>query len=116
MRFISTKTHGYLDYIVGILFVAAPWIFNLDADAPEGMIFIILGVMAIVYSLFTRYELGAIKLVPMSVHLTLDILSGILLAASPWLFGFADKTYLPHLFFGLFEIVAALATKKRNEA
>jgi hypothetical protein len=116
MRFISTKTHGYLDYIVGILFVAAPWIFNLDADAPEGMIFIILGVMAIVYSLFTRYELGAIKMLPMSVHLTLDILSGIILAVSPWLFDFDERVYLPHLILGLFEIGAALTTEKKKLA
>lgn len=112
MRFISTKIHGYLDYIVGILLIAAPWIFNLDADAPEGIIFIILGVMALVYSLLTRYELGAIKVISMSVHLTLDLLSGIILAVSPWLFNFNERVYLPHLILGLVEIAAALTTKR----
>ena len=28
MRIISTKLHAPVDYIVGILLIAAPWIFN----------------------------------------------------------------------------------------
>jgi len=111
MKFIDTRTHGFLDYIVGLFLIAAPWVFNLDPSAPEGMIFIILGVMALVYSLLTRYELGLIRVLPMGIHLTLDVLSGILLAASPWLLGFADRVYLPHLILGLFEIGAGLMTK-----
>jgi hypothetical protein len=47
----------------------------------------------------------------MRMHLLLDIASGMLLAASPWLFGFADRVFLPHLVVGLFEIVAGLATR-----
>lgn len=45
------------------------------------------------------------------MHLLFDLLSGILLAASPWLFGFADQVYLPHLIIGMLEIGAALMTK-----
>jgi hypothetical protein len=111
MRFIDTKTHGFMDYLVGIFLIAAPWIFNLDPSATEGMIFIILGVAAVVYSLVTKYELGVIKILSMKAHLTMDVLSGIVLAASPWLFGFSDKVYLPHLILGLIEIGAGLMTK-----
>jgi hypothetical protein len=39
-------------------------------------------------------------------------MSGILLAASPWIFGFADTVYLPHLILGIAEIGAALMTQK----
>lgn len=47
----------------------------------------------------------------MSTHLTLDLLSGLLLAASPWLFGFSEFVYVPHLVLGVLEIGAALMTK-----
>ena len=30
MRFISTKTHGALDYLTAIVLILAPWIFNFD--------------------------------------------------------------------------------------
>lgn len=111
MKFIDTKTHGFLDYIVGLFLIAAPWVFNLDPSAPEGMIFIIMGAAVIVYSIITNYELGLIKALSIKTHLTLDVLSGIVLAASPWLFGFADRVYLPHLILGILEIGAGMMTK-----
>lgn len=111
MRFIDSKTHGYMDYLMGIFLIISPWIFNLNPAEPEGIILIILGAMAIAYSLMTRYELGMLRLLSMKVHLTLDILSGVVLAASPWLFGFSDEVYLPHLILGLIEIAAGLMTK-----
>ena len=51
-------------------------------------------------------------LIPMSAHLGLDYVSGAFLVISPWLFGFADLVYVPHLVVGLFEIVAAMATRR----
>ena len=50
-----------------------------------------LGIGLILYSLFTDYELGVWKVAPMAVHNLIDIVAGMLLAASPWLFGFADE-------------------------
>jgi hypothetical protein len=58
----------------------------------------------------TNYEFGLSKSISMRTHLMLDLMSGILLAASPWLFGFSDYVYLPHLLVGLFEIAASLMT------
>lgn len=110
MRWIGTKPHGFLDYIVGALLIAAPWLFDFARGGAETWIPVILGVAAIGYSLFTDYELGASRRLPMRTHLTLDGLSGVLLAASPWLFGFHDYVYLPHLLLGIFEIGAALMT------
>jgi hypothetical protein len=111
MRFIGTKTHGYLDYIVGALLVAAPWIFNFDRGGAETWVPVILGAGAILYSLFTDYELGASRQISMKTHLTLDMISGALLAASPWIFGFADYVWQPHLILGILEIGVALFTK-----
>jgi len=28
MRFIPTKVHGILDYVVGVALIAAPWLFG----------------------------------------------------------------------------------------
>jgi hypothetical protein len=111
MRFIETKTHGYLDYIVGILLIAAPWIFNFDRGGAETWVPVVLGAGAILYSLLTDYELGVSRKIPMRTHLTLDLVSGVVLALSPWLFGFADYVSTPHLVLGIFEIGASLCTK-----
>ncbi|MPR13464.1 hypothetical protein FS320_42255 [Microvirga tunisiensis] len=66
---------------------------------------------AILYSALTAYELGLIKILPMSLHLILDGLGGIALAASPFLFGFSDWVYWPHVLFGLFSVAASLVTR-----
>jgi SPW repeat len=117
MRFIPTKLHGPLDYIVGAALIAAPWIFQFSEHTAATVIPVVLGVGLILYSLFTDYELGVRRLFPMSVHNLIDIAAGALLAASPWIFGFADEpanVRVPHLIVGLAAIFLGLATKQRG--
>ena len=111
MRFIPTKTHGYLDYIVGLLLIAAPWLFDFYRGGAETWVPVILGVATFIYSLMTDYELGASRMISMRTHLTIDLVSGIFLAASPWIFGFDEYVWAPHLIVGIFEIVASLCTR-----
>lgn len=116
MKIISTKVHGILDYMMGILLIASPWLFGFASNGWETWVPVVLGVSAIIYSLMTNYELGLTHNFSMRTHLTLDIISGILLAASPWIFGFADLVYLPHLVLGIAEVGAAsLTTTKVGE-
>jgi hypothetical protein len=112
MKLLSTKVHGYLDYLVGALLIAAPWIFDFDRGGAETWVPVILGAGAILYSLFTDYEMGVTSGISMRTHLTLDMLSGVILALSPWIFGFADYVYVPHLVLGILEIGAALITRR----
>lgn len=111
MKIISTKTHGMMDYLMGIILIVSPWIFNFATGGPEQWIPIILGAGALVYSMMTDYELGVFKTISMKAHLNLDLMSGILLAASPWIFGFSERVIAPHLILGILEIGAALMTK-----
>lgn len=111
MQPITTRIHGFLDYSMGALLIAAPWLFGFADVQPAMMVCVVLGAGAIVYSLLTDYELGAMPVIPMTVHLGLDAMSGLLLAASPWLFQFDDTVYLPHLILGLAEVGAAAMTQ-----
>ena len=113
MRFIPTRFHGFLDYIVGVVLIAAPWIFQFSEHTAATAVPIILGVGLIVYSLLTDYELGVVRVLPMWVHNALDIVAGIVLALSPWLFGFADESanvWVPHLLAGIAAVVLGLVT------
>jgi hypothetical protein len=111
MRFISTKMHGVLDYVVGVLLIAAPWLFGFANGTAAQWVPVVIGILVIVMSVLTDYEMGAMKVIPMRTHLTMDVIAGIFLAASPWVFGFADQVYLPHLVVGLFSIGAGLFTE-----
>jgi hypothetical protein len=100
-----------MDYTMGLLLILSPYLFGFATGGAKQWLPIILGGGAIAYSLFTRYELGLVAAIPMPVHLALDIASGILLAASPWLFGFANEVFWPHLILGLIEIGTAAMTQ-----
>ncbi|HYP17366.1 MAG TPA: SPW repeat protein [Opitutus sp.] len=110
MRFIPTRIHGVLDYALGLLLILSPRLFGFQTGGIEAKLPVILGVSALVYSLLTRYELGLVKVLPFRVHMTLDFLSGLLLAISPWVFGFADTVWVPHVLFGLLEIGVVMMT------
>jgi SPW repeat-containing protein len=117
MRFIPTRLHAPLDYIVGAVLVVAPWIFQFSGDAAATAISIVLGVGLIAYSLFTNYELGVWKVAPMAVHNLIDVVAGALLAVSPWIFGFADKGanyWLPFVVIGVAAISLGLTTKQQG--
>ena len=111
MRFIPTSVHGVIDLLMAIVLIVSPWLFGFDNVESAKWVPIVLGIGLIVYSLLTNYELGMARLIPMPIHLGLDILSGIVLAVSPWLFGFADDIWWPHVVFGLIEIGAGLLTR-----
>jgi SPW repeat len=68
MRFIPTRFHAPLDYIVGAALIAAPWIFQFSEHSAATIIPIVLGIGLIAYSLFRNYELGVWKVAPMAVH------------------------------------------------
>lgn len=111
MRFIPTRAHGYLDYLIGALLMVAPWLLGFSRGGAETWVPVILGAGAILYSLMTDYELGVAKVISMRTHLWLDGMAGLLLAVSPWLFGFDEYVWAPHLVLGLLEVGAALTTR-----
>ena len=116
MRFIPTRVHGMLDYASGLLLIVAPYLFGFADGTAAQYIPQALGAGILLMSLITDYEFSLAKLVPMPVHLGVDVAGGLLLAASPWLFGFADRVYWPHLILGLAEIGAGLMTRTAPDA
>jgi general stress protein CsbA len=98
---------------MGVLLIAAPWLFGFNDMGAARWVPIVLGVALLATSPDAAYELGLIKAIPMPVHLGLDVLVGLVLIASPWLFGFADELWLPHVIVGVLEVGAGLCTQTR---
>lgn len=102
--------HGILDYAVGALLIALPWLLGFARGGAETWVPVAAGAAALLYSAVTDYELGLVRRLPMPVHLWLDAASGLLLGLSPWLFGFDETVWIPHVAAGAFEIAAAFLT------
>ena len=112
MRIIPTRIHGFFDYGVALLLIVSPWILGFADGGAEQWVPVTLGIFVIVYSVVTDYELSVARMLSMPAHLGLDIAGGAVLALSPWLFGFADEVWAPHLIFGILEIGASLLTQQ----
>jgi hypothetical protein len=114
--------HGMLDYPVGIVLIAAPWIFGFnDADNSAAYVVpIVIGAVILLQSLITNYEYSVADVIPLSAHLMLDVVAGVVLAVSPFVFGFSDEgtnAWLPHVIVGIGLVLSGLMTHRvRDDA
>lgn len=116
MRPIPTSLHGAVDYATGALFLASPWLLDFADDEAARNVAVGTGVAVLGLATLTDYELGLSRQVPMETHLTIDTLTGTMVAASPYLFGFAKRKAWPHLLFGLLQVGAGLLTQRKPRA
>jgi hypothetical protein len=107
---LPTRVHGILDYLVGTLLIALPWLAGFARGGVETWVPVGFGAASLLYSLMTDYELGLVRRLAMPLHLLLDGVGGAFLAVSPWLFGFDQTVWLPHAVAGVWAIVAATLT------
>jgi hypothetical protein len=105
-----------LDYPLGLVLILAPWIFGFsDVGGAAVVIPIVVGALMIGQSLITDWELSIADLVPLPMHLMMDVLAGVVLAVSPFVFGFSDEgtnAWLPHVVAGLGLIGAGMLTER----
>jgi hypothetical protein len=71
---------------------------------------VVIGGFVLLQSLFTDYEISLANLLPIKAHLAMDALAGLVLAASPWMFGFSEVVWVPHVAVGIIEVVFAITT------
>ncbi len=111
-KFIPTKVHGVLDYIVAVVLLATPFVFGFaDMGGPAVIMPMVLGAGLILYSLLTRYEWGIFKVISMPYHLIFDVVASLFLIASPFLFGFytmEPTVWLPHVLGGIAVIAVVI--------
>jgi hypothetical protein len=115
-RGVSTKTHGVLDLATSGTLLAAPKLLGLNDEPRAASVLRMAGGGALVYSMLTDYEFGLVKVLPMRAHLAMDAASGVFLASSPWLLGFAKngpRYWVPHALMGAGEVLAALTSRTR---
>jgi hypothetical protein len=110
MRPIPTRVHGALDYMTVVALFALPRLLGWSDHLTTLMT--AMAVITLIYSLITRYELGALGTLPMRGHLVLDFVSGLVfLAAALLLTREPDGVRAVLAAIGAFEIGASLLTQ-----
>ena len=112
-RPIDATLHGVTDYSAGTLLMTAfPNLVGLNGTR-AGTQIRVAGAVHAGYSTITDYPLGVVKAIPYKVHLALDALGAVALAATPFLTGQYRKGtrhWVPHVGLCLFELGSLLLT------
>ncbi|RYY19969.1 MAG: hypothetical protein EOO36_04555 [Cytophagaceae bacterium] len=96
MKLISPTLHGIIDYIVCGIFMTLPSEFGLTGTYAAVCYLLAGGYLVI--SLLTNMPFGLFKWIPFWLHGRLELVSGFVFIASPWLFGYAGNTTMRNLF------------------
>lgn len=106
---IDSTMHGMTDYTVGTMMMTAlPRMAGVEGT-PAGRQIRAAGAAHVAYSTMTDYPLGAVKVIPYRMHLTIDALGAIALAAVPFITGQyrrGRRQWLPQVGLALFEIAS----------
>jgi hypothetical protein len=110
MKIITSRIHGVLDYLISIVMLASPWLFHFNETRIAKGLMLTIASFQLFMSFFTNYELGLRKAFSFRAHLTTDIILGIVLILSPWLFNFSNQVRVPHVVMGAIILVSAMIT------
>lgn len=85
MKILSPKIHGFLDILTVLIFAAAPTLFNFGG-LPATICYV-LAVVHLVLTLATAFPLGIVKIVPLLVHGTIELIVSTALVILPFILG-----------------------------
>ena len=96
---LSSRLHGLLEYLIGGFFIASPFIFSFESGAAV-TIGIVGGIAFILLAATADTGPSLSGMVPVRVHVFLDVVVAAFFIASPFLFGFSDEPAPTGLFIG----------------
>jgi hypothetical protein len=108
MKFKIRIINGILNYALALALVASPWIITIEEAVAGKLILVITGLILLTISLVSNFELGIIKSIRYKENLIANIIIGVFILLSPFLFGFFDISYKAHIFFGCVQIAMPL--------
>lgn len=108
-RPIDATLHGATDYTVGTLLMTAfPRLVRIEGT-PAGRQVRLAGAIHAGYSAITNYPLGVVKVLPYKVHLAIDAIGALALAATPFVTGqfrMGRDQWVPHVALSAFELAS----------
>lgn len=109
---VSRFIHGMVEYVVGALFIAAPFMFQYD-DAFAVGISIAVGVLLLAVTAATVGRGGLINSIQAPVHAAVDYAVAALLIAGPFIFRFNDEAAPTAVFivYGVLHLLLTIGTR-----
>jgi hypothetical protein len=113
---ISRQAHGAIDYAYAAVVAVLPELAGFENQKQAATLCRVLAGGALTYSLLTKAEWGAVKVIPFKTHLLIDLSTSVLALATPWLLGFAANKRARNsvLAVGLAGLTASLLTQRED--
>ncbi len=86
---VPTLVHGSVEYAVAILFIVAPFLFDVDETSAKAAA-IVVGLALLAFTATSALPTGLVKSISQGVHVTVDVVFAVLLVALPFVLGFDD--------------------------
>jgi hypothetical protein len=90
MNIVSTKVHGVLDYGTVLLLEGIGFFGPFSSYVSR--LAIALGVVHLVLTVLSNFELGIVKVIPMKIHGYIELAVSIILVPAPLLLGYSDES------------------------
>lgn len=109
---IPVAVHGIIEYLAGVLFIAAPYLFDFEATRATTLS-IVVGVVILVVAAVSKGPTGLIDELPVSAHVLLDFVLAVFLIAASFLFGFSEDAKATAFFIvlGVVHLLLTIATR-----
>ena len=113
---IPRFVHGVIEYVAGVVLIAAPFVLSFDSGAATGSRSSSAS-LVIAIAAATDGPTSLVNQIPLSAHVALDYVLAVLLVAMPFIAGFSDET-APTAFFialGVAHLLITIGTRFRKE-
>lgn len=107
--------HGVIEYVAGVLFIAAPFLLGFDDDTAVALS-IIVGIVVLVVAASSSGPTSLINQIPLTIHVGLDYILAVFLIAAPFALGFSGEAG-PTAFFlilGIAHLLITIGTRFRT--
>jgi hypothetical protein len=108
---IPRFAHAIAEYVAGVFFVVAPFLFNYNGGATA--VSIVAGVAVIFLAAVSDAPLGLIPQISPVAHLVFDYVLAALFIAAPFIFGFSNESGPTAVFIaaGVISLLTAVGTR-----
>ena len=110
---VPVVVHGFLEYAVGVLFIASPFLLGFSAASAPTAAAIVVGLLLLAFTATSALPTGLVRSVSLGVHVTVDFVLAVLLVALPFFLGFTDESAATALFIvvGVLHLLMTIATR-----
>lgn len=107
--------HGVIEYVAGVLFIAAPFLLGFDESSAQ-VLSIVLGIAILILAASSEGPTGMVSQIPVTLHVALDYALVIVLVAAPFLFGFSGEAASTAFFLvlGVAHLMVTIGTRFKS--